>query len=311
LSCVFGDTRASGGGGGAFATRGDPYYAVASRQSAGFGGAAGLKTPNSPPGLMLFRDKRKDNDFWGVGVNVFTRQLVIGELPMPVGGQGGGGGGDNPQSCSNANFVSDHKGGGGGGGGGVVIVYSFGSVSVGAGGRITADGGNGGGGEWAGSNRFGGGGGGGSGGMVVVMARKTIDIQVHGETYAKQDYDFALSADGGIGLRSSFGGAAFLEKYPAPAAVPATSGGFGGMGIVQLVTPPGTNSDKTNTLLDDNVRLFRGTTQLSGAEKIRYLAWRGFQNAQGVFVDDSGRATNIGANEGDIRPAPVLLPLLQ
>ena len=39
------------------------------------------------------------------------------------------------------------------------------------------------------------------------------------------------------------------------------------------------------------------------------IGWRGFPNAAGVFVDDDGVATNIGKNEGDIRPTPILMPV--
>ena len=55
--------------------------------------------------------------------------------------------------------------------------------------------------------------------------------------------------------------------------------------------------------------LVRGSSILRGAEKRRYLAWRGYENAAGVRVDDFGAPTAIGSNEGDIRPAPVLIPL--
>ncbi|MFN6194982.1 MAG: hypothetical protein ACK5BN_14315, partial [Planctomycetota bacterium] len=87
-------------------------------------------------------------------------------------------------------------------------------------------------------------------------------------------------------------------------------GGFGGMGIVQLMVPPGTaatSTDNTNTILDDNIifRLPNTTTEITGAGKRQLLAWRGFPNNSGVFVDDAGNPTNIGNNEGDIRPAPI------
>ena len=42
----------------------------------------------------------------------------------------------------------------------------------------------------------------------------------------------------------------------------------------------------------------------------RFLAWRGFPNASGVWVDDFGNPTAIGDNEGDMRPSPILLPWL-
>ncbi|MBL8752745.1 MAG: hypothetical protein JNK15_05545, partial [Planctomycetes bacterium] len=89
-------------------------------------------------------------------------------------------------------------------------------------------------------------------------------------------------------------------------------GAFGGMGIVQLMVPPGQNLlDGTNTLLDDNITFKNPATnaEIIGAGKQQLLAWRGFPNTSGTFVDDSGTPTNIGNNEGDIRPAPTLLPV--
>ncbi|MFQ5504420.1 MAG: hypothetical protein ACE5F1_06430 [Planctomycetota bacterium] len=305
-STLINGSRGTGGGGGSLAAQGDPRYPFKGLQQRGFGGTGGQSSFASPPGPLLFRDGRNDNDFWGVAVNVFTKRLVVGELPFPIGGQGGGGGGD--QMPNPFNWMQDRKGAGGGGGGGVIIVFALGRISIGAQGKISADGGNGGGGAWVGSNRFGGGGGGGSGGMVVLASRQFIELQVHGETYANGDYSFSVSADGGIGLQESFGTRPFLSKYP-PKLHPATNGGMGGMGIVQLMAPIGPNLDRTNTILDDNIRVMRGATQLGGAQKIRYLAWRGFPNKSGVWVDDSGKPTNIGANEGDIRPSPILLPL--
>ena len=38
---------------------------------------------------------------------------------------------------------------------------------------------------------------------------KTIDIQVHGETFARRDYNFAVSADGGIGTQGRFASVEF------------------------------------------------------------------------------------------------------
>ncbi len=83
------------------------------------------------------------------------------------------------------------------------------------------------------------------------------------------------------------------------------------MGVVQLYVPYGTNSDGTNTILDDGLRVFKSGVQVFGQEKQRYIAWRGFPDASGVMVDDSGNPTNIGDGDGDIRPTPVLLPILR
>jgi hypothetical protein len=63
-------------------------------------------------------------------------------------------------------------------------------------------------------------------------------------------------------------------------------------------------------VLDDGILLLQDGNLLLGAPKQRFLAWRGFQDQNGVFVDDSGTPTSIGRNVGDIRPAPVLLPWL-
>jgi hypothetical protein len=137
---------------------------------------------------------------------------------------------------------------------------------------------------------------------------------VHGENYGNRDYQFAVSADGGVSRVGNFAGNPFPAKYPpAPAAVVdgSPSGGFGGLGVVQLFTTPGANQDGTNTVLDDNVRVLRNGVPLTGAEKQRYLAWRGFPNGMGIDVDDLGVPTSIGDAEGDIRPSPILLPVIR
>jgi hypothetical protein len=85
-------------------------------------------------------------------------------------------------------------------------------------------------------------------------------------------------------------------------------GGFGGMGIVQLMAPPGDNSDGTNTVLDDNIKVIRAGAELTGAQKRLMLAWRGFPNSLGQGLDDAGNVITIGDAEGDIRPSPTLLP---
>lgn len=333
--------RASGGGGGAFATVGDPHYAVkrtpmssAFIQQIGVGGFGCLGPSGSPsrslpggaPGISVFRDGRADNDFFGVALNLFTGERIAGELPFPIGGQGGGGGGD-LEGPAGAGFVADSTGGGGGGGGGALIVIARGSIVIGPLARFSADGGHGGGGSQAGGNTEGGGGGGGSGGMVLLAAGERIELHAHGETYANADYDFAISADGGAGSESSFGGGTEHAKYPPPASGELWDrnpfGGFGGMGLVQLMVRPGDNADGTNTALDDRIVVRRAGVELLGTEKERYLAWRGFPDPRGVWVGDDGRPTynndpSIAGypawatspdDEGDIRPAPILLPL--
>jgi hypothetical protein len=84
------------------------------------------------------------------------------------------------------------------------------------------------------------------------------------------------------------------------------------------MAPPGENlNDGTNTRLDDNIRILEpgsystpGTgIELVGAKKRQLLGWRGFPNSLGTYVDDQGNPTDIGANEGDIRPSPTLMPV--
>ena len=74
------------------------------------------------------------------------------------------------------------------------------------------------------------------------------------------------------------------------------------------LTTPGDNSDGTNTRLDDGITLVRNNVTLSGAEKQRYLAWKGWKNASGVRVDDSGSPIP-ATRGGEFRPQPILLPL--
>jgi len=340
--CMTGDGGGSGGGGGTLATQGDPWYRApalpgsAFRQREGGGGdgcsgtagarTAGLAGGDAAP--LVFVDARADNDFFGTTVD-FNRGIRInGEIAAPVGGGGGGGGGDQSfnMSCGpNPNFANDNSGGGGGGGGGVLIVKALGVIEVSSTGRISADGGHGGGGEQAGACNQGGGGGAGAGGMVILMSSKSIVLHAHGSAtrwnYAQNDYDFCVSADGGVCLTGTFagnGGAALVAaKYPA-SGVPVMPGnqydrnplgGFGGMGVVQLMAPIGLdNADQTNTRLDDNIIVYRDGVLQGGEAKERILAWRGVPDDQGVRRDDFGGLVDIGIDEGDIRPAPQLLP---
>ena len=303
----------------------------------GVAGAASRQLQGAVPGPTVFADARSDNNFWGVGVRFDGTALrITGELSVPIGGGGGGGGGDVSSSNCNVNdvnFEQDRSGGGGGGGGGVLIVKALGPILIADTGRITADGGSGGDGEVSGSlatSLRAGGGGGGSGGMVVLMSATRIDINARGSAgrflYGAatgtdtNDYDFSISADGGACVTST-STPAILRKYQGDAtgviqAAYATSydsvplGGFGGMGIVQLMTPPGTNAtDSTNTRLDDNINFFRATVLQSGAGKRNLIGWRGFPNNLGQGVDDTGSVITIGDNEGDIRPSPILLPV--
>ncbi|MCB9879694.1 MAG: hypothetical protein H6835_19035 [Planctomycetes bacterium] len=87
------------------------------------------------------------------------------------------------------------------------------------------------------------------------------------------------------------------------------AGGVGGLGLVQLMAPPGDNlADQTNTILDDNIHFYLpGSTQeVTGLQKQQLLGWRGFADATGARFDDGGNP--VVAVDGDIRPAPVLLP---
>ncbi|MBX3461947.1 MAG: hypothetical protein KF830_02165 [Planctomycetes bacterium] len=350
----------SGGGGGTLATQGDPWYRgtvpaninpnvpptlnTAFQQVRGFGGSgcsgtSGARTAfltGGEPGDLVFVDSRTDNNFWGSAIRLSpTSNLrITGELTVPMGGGGGGGGGDTVYPTPSCNLTSpdprnDFSGGGGGGGGGVLIVKALGDIVITNSGRIVADGGHGGGGEQAGACGEAGGGGGGAGGMVVLMSATRIVLFAHGSaaqnryTYGQNDYDFAISADGGVCLTGTFGDVLVTGKYPASGQtmMPGLTydgeplGALGGMGIVQLMVPPGTNAlDGTNTILDDNIQVLRTTTsgaivELTGADKRQILAWRGFPNSAGTFVDDFGVPTNIGNNEGDIRPAPILMPV--
>ena len=299
-------------------------------------------------GPLVFSDARTDNNFWGSAINLNQQVRVVGELATPTGGGGGGGGGDYAVSggCNplEQNWIVDPKGGGGGGGGGVLIVKALGNIIIDATGRITADGGSGGGGEQAGSCNYGGGGGGGAGGMVILQAGGQIILNAKGAgsgatarycygPHAQvgtardlgSDYGFCVSADGGVCLTGTFGTPVVDRKYPNTGTAISPSygttydaaplGAFGGMGVVQLMAPPGDATgtaggpDGTNTFLDDNIEVFAGGTRITGIQKQWILAWRGFPNANGVMVDDEGNPTDVGDNEGDIRPSPILLPV--
>jgi hypothetical protein len=330
-----------------------PLTSTSFQQVRGFGGAgcsggSGTRSgflSGGEPGDRVFTDTRLDNNFWGTGINLAGpngRTLrIVGELSVPVGGGGGGGGGDTSNvfdcSLSGSQPANDYSGGGGGGGGGVLIVKALEEITITATGLIDANGGLGGGGEQVGSCGEAGGGGGGAGGMVILMSAKSIIIEAHGSTavspprflygappgalYQGNDYSFAISADGGVCRTGGFGSVNIASKYLAAGTPPLMGqtydgeplGGFGGMGVVQLMVPPGTaatSDDNTNTILDDNIvfRMPNSTTRIDGLAKQQLLAWRGFPNNAGVFVNDAGGTIDIGNNEGDIRPSPILLP---
>jgi hypothetical protein len=294
----------AGGGGGSFATKGDPNApdsrwggaSTTSRPQLAGKGGDGANKFNKPlggaAGPLAFTDSESNNDFWG---RLVTEQgeVVLGELQAPVGGSGGGGGGDTTaatvaQNCSDPDpqkWIKDRKGGGGGGGAGILIIKALGTITVEESGLISANGGYGGGGEWAGSSTYGGGGGAGSGGMVVLMSSSRIDIHQHTDTYKNKDTSFALSADGAISRVSAYTSVR-KEKYIGYTTYKNNAGGFGGMGVVQLMTPPGTDADGTNNNLDDNVRIIKSDGKpATGIEKTNWLF------------------------DGDIRPDPTLLPV--
>lgn len=368
LACTAGCGRGSAGGGGSFASQGDPNFKIKTipvgaaapvnpvsifPQQAGIGGngctgAAGTLTRSflsgGTPGPVQFVDARTDNNFWGVGVRFDSPLRIVGELAVPIGGAGGGGGGDwdptNTCSTSDVAFLNDASGGGGGGGGGVLIVKCLGPIVIADGGRISADGGHGGGGAQSGSSSRGGGGGGGSGGMVVLMSAQRIEINargtgtgataryLYGGTAADtNDFNFSVSADGGACVTDNFsvqGTSIVRAKYVVTGTAIAANfnvtydtaplGGYGGMGVVQLMAPAGDNADGTNTRLDDNIVFYRGGVLATAAQKEALIGWRGFPNSNGQGVGDTAQQVftyNTLAkidNEGDIRPAPILLP---
>ena len=296
-----GFNKGGGGGGGSFATQGDPdYYDQYKKGTSnqykiieGFGGLFGATSQKrANPGVVPFVDPRKDNDFWGRQVTD-NGKVITGELVAPIGGQGGGGGGDRSSgarcSTGSASYINDEKGAGGGGGAGVLIIKALGRITVTQSGRISADGGNGGGGECAGSSRMGGSGGGGTGGMVILQSATGIDLVKHGDTWSSGskpwNQDFSVTADGGIGTHTGRK-VKYLSAGSWSAGLAGNNGGFGGMGVVQFMTPPGTDADGTGTVQDDNIRILDANGKpVPGAEKTKYLFG------------------------GDVRPNPYLMPV--
>lgn len=358
----------SGGGGGSFASKGDPdFYTrflspvtnpptdVSARGGDGRVGCQN-KNPTTPgvvpggAGPVGFIDPDENNNFVGTALR-FTAGApsfrASGELAAPRGGAGGGGGGDGATDCANTSqWRTDAKGGGGGGAAGVLIIKCLGRVKIRSSGLITANGGTGGGGAPNGasggttSSSAGGGGGAGSGGMVVIMAPR-IDMVKHGETYtnaataqrANGAYSFAVMADGNVGIRSPYALMPIRGKYPTAyqaADRPETvgswqndvgdqpTGGFGGNGIVQLLTPSANDSDATGSFFDDNIFVYDDNAALdagtpaAASVKVSYLGWRGYSDGAGGRQDDRGAVLTVprsGFGMGDIKPPPILLPL--
>ncbi len=355
----------SGGGGGSYASKGDPdfytrFLAVNPPDVAmrGGDGRVGCQNKNAnQPGVIPgaagpigFVDPDENNNFVGTSLR-FTNGVpgfrTSGELAAARGGSGGGGGGDGATDCSSVSqWRTDAKGGGGGGGAGILIIKCLGKVRIRAAGSISANGGAGGGGAPNGasgastSSPAGGGGGAGSGGTVIIMAPR-IDVVKHGETYGGASvsqrsngaYSFAITADGNVGLRTPYALMPIRGKYPTAyqtADRPETPGswhndigdqpvgGFGGNGVVQLLTPSSNDADSTGSFFDDNIYFYNTNGDLDAgnpapvADKVRYLGWRGYRDDAGARINDRGVVINVpnnGFGMGDIKPPPILLPL--
>ncbi len=323
--------RSSGGGGGAMATYGDPWYPSAALpnlfpQRSGHGGRGGPGSAGAlsrallggPPGTAVFANGDPSDDHWGDLWNPVLGRRIRGELPQPIGGGGGGASGNSSYETCAPESTLVWRGQNGGGGGGALVLQVRGTLTIGPSGRITADGGHG-----VLHNPLYvdvvGGGGGGAGGMVVLMAGERLVIHTHGETFANRDYDFAVSADGGACRRPNVGSAAtILSKYPAngQTTLPSSAwdelpmGGFGGLGVIQLLVPMGTdNADGTNTVLDDRIDIVQNGAPLQGLAKQRFLGWRGHADGHGQYVDDFGLPTGTRGGMGDLRPDPILMPV--
>ena len=188
--------RGAGGGGGRFAP--DVRYRwngleVFCQALIGFdaepgfpGGANGLgaesQNARAEGGAIapsVFTDGDPSNDF--VGALTTSAGTLLGELNGLSAGAGGGAGGDATSSSTFPltpfNPSGDEKGSGGGGGGGAIAVVALGQITIGASGRICADGGHGG----AGENTFlfdrvGGGSGGGAGGMILLESAVAVQV---------------------------------------------------------------------------------------------------------------------------------------
>lgn len=309
-------------------------------------------------GPVGYLDADENNNFFGTAIRFSPTGVpasrLLGELASLRGGSGGGGGGDGATDCnSQTNWRTDAKGGGGGGGAGILVIKCLGKVRILRNGQISADGGSGGGGypngtSAAGSTTAAGaGGGGGSGGMVVVMCSQ-LDIVRHGDaanaTYGTANatftnrnlgpYDFAITADGGVGARNpQIGLMAIRGKYPSAYQTgerPEQSGswhsdigdrpvgGFGGNGTIQLMTPSLDDADATGSFFDDNIQFYASDADLIAsppvplppADKKALLGWRGYKGATGRVNDRNEEITldPNGFGIGDIKPTPVLLP---
>jgi hypothetical protein len=282
----------AGGGGGSFATQGDAdFYAFGTEDIVlgigGKGNGSQGEVEGGRVGPLVFTDENPNNNFWGRQVDS-SGSVEIGELAAPRGGNGGGAGGDRTSAAScfagPASYFNDERGGGGGAGGGVLIIKALGKIEVTSTGRISADGGHGGGGEPNASNKEAGGGGGGSGGMVILMSASKIEIWQHANQWKSPTFDsrFAITADGGIGASAPVR----TEKYDPANSGEDNRGGFGGMGVVQLMAPPGTDADGTGNVQDDNIEMLNSVgNPYTGTPKTDWLY------------------------QGDIRPRPYVMPV--
>ncbi len=178
-------------------------------------------------------DGNTGNDFWGVRVNN-DGSVSRGELLVPWAGAGGGASGDmalyvrgdggndpvvdsfpDPQFPNGTTQVY-RKGGPGGGGGGQVMIQAIGNITIGAAGRVLANGGDGVGGESIGWTRGQvSGSGGGSGGHIVIGTAAKLDLSAIEITDGNQNGDQNWTIQGGGYYEIPIAGVYFTEVFQA------------------------------------------------------------------------------------------------
>ena len=178
--------------------------------------------------------------------------LIRGELPTLWAGYGGGGGGDALPSTRfptrNWKQNSDEKGGGGGGGGGGVRIRALGKIVFDGMGRVRSSAGHGGTGEnTIFLDHVGGTGGSGSGGHVILESATQIDFTREGLNVGLTARRDILNAKGAPLFKGS------PNSGNGGIAAPASHGGPGGPGVIQLHVPDPITPPSDDPLLSDIV----------------------------------------------------------
>ena len=306
-----------------------PLNPVIFQQQTGIGGQAAAArghghalAEGAVPGPTVFVDARTDERLRGVGVRYDTFSASR-QFSVPIGGGAAAAAATRPTPRSAGSRIrhpENDNGGGGGGGGGVLIVKALGDIIIAtaAASPPTAA-------RAAAAAVLGAGA---AAAAAAALGHGHLDVgQEHRDqrqvgqrpdySYRDNDYDFAISADGGVCVTGNAPPVVPASIRRAAPRSPSNDGDLR-LGAARRLrrhghrpadgpAPEELNSDNTNTVLDDNIRVLTGVWRPTANRRSICSAWLPPTRSGKASTTRGSRQNPQGLDEGD-PPRPHLLP---